>query len=188
MAEFGPVLWMFFIFFLIPFLDLISFASAVGTVMMMADFGARGASGCMKGTDACNYAQSMNTQLGAFLQFSKATASPGMTVQVNVTQVGATTPTTTYTLGGGTSPATANANANTPYSTSVTAYPTDSENPTNATTTYTYQYLVTASYKVMPLLNFAGVGLLKDIPCLGQPVIVKYTGTSNVEHPEGLNQ
>jgi hypothetical protein len=180
-AEFGPVLWLFLILIVIPFLDLISFATAVGTVMMMADFGAKQASGAMKGTDAYNSAQAMNSQLGAFLAFSKCSASPGITVQVQITKIGSATPTQSYALS-----AAANVNAYTPYS--ATPYPTDSENPTNATTTYTYQYLVTATYQVMPLFNFGGIPWLKTVPALGSPVTVTYTGTSNVEHPEGLNQ
>src|SRR5262249_11927279 len=73
LAEFGPVMWMFLILFVIPLIDLISFGSAMGTIMYVASFGARQAAGAMTFTDAKSLVSNMEVQMTPFLKFAKTT-------------------------------------------------------------------------------------------------------------------
>ncbi|HEY9793044.1 MAG TPA: hypothetical protein V6D22_21760 [Candidatus Obscuribacterales bacterium] len=189
LAEFGPVLWMFLILFVIPFLDLISFGSAMGTIMYVASSGARAAAGAMTFTDAQKSVAAMEAQMKPFLAFAKTTpitkgANGGFSASASgISVVVAVTP-----VDGSSAP------GSSPYSKpgnipNTTPDPNDANPPKYNTTNCVYQYVVTCSYDVLPLFNFQSTPLpvLQSVPLLGQPVPVVYSATSSVEHPEGLN-
>ncbi len=53
---------------------------------------------------------------------------------------------------------------------------------------YLYFYRTTARFEVLPIFNFAGSPFgLGEVPGLGKPVLLQYTSSANIEHPEGLN-
>jgi hypothetical protein len=189
LAEFGPVLWMFLILFVIPFLDLISFGTAMGTIMYVASFGARTAAGAMTYTDAKNMVGGMEQQMKPFLAFAKTTPiSKGANGQFSASTSGVSVLVAVTPVDGSAGP------GQSPYSQpgnipNTTPDPNDANPPQYNTNNCVYQYVVTCSYNVLPLFNFNAVPIpvLRDVPLLGQPVPVVYSATSSVEHPEGLN-
>ncbi len=179
LAEFGPALCIFFIFILIPLLDLLSFVSGVGTAMLVANWSARQAGPCNTFTEAQASILQTENSLVNFRKFAlmKPTApgaTSGLSVRVLVTPV---------VGGAGESFDSPGAIPNTP--------PTDQtvpNVPAKNTMNCVYQYVVTSAYDVSPLFNFGGMPFLQDVPALGKPVPVVFTSTASVEHPEGLNQ
>jgi hypothetical protein len=177
-AEFGPVLWMFLILFVVPLLDLVSFACAVGTIMYVANFGARTAGGAETFSAAKTQVMSMETRMLPFIKFAKSTPTSGGPSGITVLVV--VTPT-----GGGSGPAPFTTPGSIPNSTPDPAFP-NAQSQYN-TENSVYQYLVTCSYNVMPMFNGSGIPIIKNIPVIGKPVPVTYTATAPVEHVEGLN-
>jgi hypothetical protein len=187
MAEFGPVLWMFLVLFVIPLLDLISFGSAVGTVMYVATMGAHQAGGCSTYTDAIARCNALEVQCRPFLKMAKttpinaagATVANGISVAVVVTPLDGSAGPPPYNapgVGGGKIP-------------NTTPDPSDPNPPAQYNTSNcVYNYIVTCRYSVMPIFNFYGTPLLKNVPMLGKPVPVTYAATAPVEHPDGLNE
>ena len=179
LAEFGPALWLFFLFIVFPFIDLISFGMGVASAMLIANMSARQAASASTFTEARQSVDATLAQLANWQRFSKMTpqaGSPtGADLMVMVTPVkGGPTQMFAYP-GGGSIP-------NSP--------PDDPNNPTAPqvnTANSVYQYVVTSKWDVSPMLNFNGNPWLGNIPALGAPVPVQYSATASVEHPDGLN-
>lgn len=178
LSEFGPSLWLFLIFILIPMFDLISFGCGVGTVMLLADWSARQAATCQTFTEAKASVLKTEEGLANFRKFALMTPSNGATSGVSIRV------TVTPIAGGngesfdnpGTIPNQPPADPNVPNV------------PPKNTMNCVYQYVVTSSYDVAPLFNFCSTPFLKDVPALGKAVPVVFTSTASVEHPDGLNQ
>jgi hypothetical protein len=171
-------MWLFLVAIVLPFLDMISFASAVGTVMLMSTMSSRQCAGAATFSAARQNAQNTEGQLVPFLKFAKATpafGTTGMQVEVLVT------------------PADPNAGLSTqgPFSTPGNI-PNGDPNRADAnqynSSTCIYQYLVTSKYNIMPLFNFAGSPMFAGIPAVGAPVPVSFMSTATVEHVDGLNR
>jgi hypothetical protein len=183
LAEFGPVLWLFLLLFLIPFFDLISFGTAVGAIMYTANMGARAASGAATFSDALNDVKNLDAACQPFLKMAccvptAGAGQPGTKVVCVVAPMDGSSGPAPFTgpgAGGSMIPVT------TPDVNS-TAVPAQFN-----TTNCIYQYVVTSSYQVMPIFNFSATNILHNIPALGSPVTVQYSATSTVDHPEGLN-
>ena len=171
-AEFGPALWIFFFIFIIPLVDLMSFMWGVGTVMMVANLGARKACGANTYTNAIAQVNGTEVDLANFRSYASVVPSNGAQrgVVLNVlaynTSTGASGPVTTY------SPP-----------------PVAGKIPVDRATldTTLYHYQVIASYDVQPIFNFKGMPFFSTIPGLGSAVPITFSSSVNVEHPEGLN-
>lgn len=180
LAEFGPVLWLFLIFFVIPLLDLLSFLTGAGSVMLMSNWGVRQAASTMTFTQAQASVLETEQRLLPFLKFAKAVPSGGgangCTIRVLVTPIDdATTapPGSPYSAPGtipNSPPSAANPNV-----------------PVHNTGNCVYQYVATSAFDVLPLFNFSGTPFLNGVPGLGQAVPVTFSTTATVEHPDGLN-
>jgi hypothetical protein len=171
-AEFGPTLWIFFIIFILPLVDLMSFMWGVGTVMMVADLGARKACGAMKYSDAIKIVNGTEADLANFRSYANVVPSNGATHGVTVNIIGY--PTATGATG------------------AVTRYappPVKGRIPVDRTTldATIYHYQVVAAYDVMPIFNFKGMPFFSTIPGLGAAIPITFSSSVNVEHPEGLN-
>src|SRR5438105_1223395 len=89
LAEFGPVLWLFLLIFLLPFVDLISFGTAIGTVMFMSAMGAHQVAGAATWGDGLRTLSQVEALGGPFLAFSlsKPIGPTGLKLAVLVTPV-----------------------------------------------------------------------------------------------------
>jgi hypothetical protein len=163
LAEFGPVMWVFCLFIMIPLLDATSFLWGVATVMLAANAGARDAACAQTFTDAKAAVADANKRADAFRCFAKVTPSAGsgdgMTLICLVTDVSG------------------NSGAPTVFAPGSVV----------DTTTKSYHYCCNAAFDVMPLFNFGGATLFDNVPGLGKPVPVTFSATASVEHPEGLS-
>lgn len=170
-AEFGPAMYVFFIIIALPLIDLATFMWGVGTVMMVANLGARKACGANTYTDAMAAVAGTEKDLSNFFSYScvvPTTPPSGVTLNVIAykTATGPTGAVTTFKP-----PPVAN------------RIPVD-----RATLDATmYEYQVVAAYNVQPLFNFNGLPFFGGVPGLGAPVPITFSSTVNVEHPEGLN-
>lgn len=179
LAEFGPAIWLFFLFIVFPFIDLISFGMGVASAMLIANMSARQCASASTFTEARQSVDQTLAQLGNWQAFSKMTpngSATGADLMVMITPVkGGATQMFAYPAGAGSIP-------NSP--------PDDPNNPTTPqvnTANSVYQYVVTSKWNVSPMLNFNGNPMLGGIPAIGAPVPVQYSATASVEHPDGLN-
>lgn len=178
LAETGPALWIFMLFIVLPFIDLISFAMGVSTVMFVSNWGARQAGPCNNFTDAKASVQQTEDGLKNFRNFAKMSptngGASGVEIKVQVSSISGSKK-EDYTF---------EQRTNIPN-----LPPTDASNPIDPpvnTGNSVYQYVVTGAYDVSPLFNFSVLPFLKDVPALGKPVPVTYISAATVEHPEGL--
>lgn len=178
LSEFGPALWVFLIFIVIPLLDLVSFGSGVGTVMLMSNWASRQAAACNTFTEAKQSVAQTEDQLKSFRKFAAMTPTNGTPSGVSIKVV-----VTPLNGSGGQSFDDPGNIPNKPPRNQVN--PND---PPMNTMNCVYQYVVTSSYDVAPLFNFSGTPFLRDVPALGKAVPVVFTTTASVEHPDGLNQ
>lgn len=169
LAEFGPVLWVFFLLIVFPLIDLFSFLWAVATVMLIANVAARDAGAAQTFSQAENQVLQRAGEFGNFRGFAKMTPAAGTTDGVNVVCLVT--------------------EAQTSSTAAPRVYRKGDRVPTSAAdlTDNVYQYAVNAEYDVMPLFNLAGVPFVADVPGLGRPVPIKFTAMAAVEHPDGLN-
>lgn len=170
-AEFGPALWIFFLLFIIPVVDLASFMWGVGTVMLVANMSARQAAGARTFSEAINLVNKTEDEMASFRNFAlivpSAGAARGVKLQVIANPI----------AGGNTAP--------TVYAPPPAPNRIPVDRGTLENTLYHYQ--VIASYDVQPLMNFNGLPIFNDVPGLGKPVPVSFDSTVSVERPEGLN-
>lgn len=178
LAEFGPSLWLFLLFVLLPLLDLLSFCSGVGTTILLSNWSVRQAAACNTFREAQASVRQTEDSLRSFRNFAYMAPSNGATSGVSIRVV------VTPIAGGtgqsfdqpGTIPNQPPADPNIPNV------------PPMNTLNCVYQYVVTAAYDVSPLFNFRGAPFLSGVPALGRPVPITFTSTATVEHPDGLNQ
>jgi hypothetical protein len=166
-AEFGPVLFIFFVIVFFPLLGFFSFVDGVATIALAANAAARAAAPATTRKSAIEEMKNTGTQLiggggkkaplAAFANLSPADNS-GLTLQILVTN----------------NDGSQNGTAIGATDDVPTVVPPDGGPPAIDTDTRYYQYRVTARYTVGPLF----------IP---MQVPMEFNATSIVEHPEGLN-
>jgi Flp pilus assembly protein TadG len=166
-AEFVPVLYILFIVFLMPLLDLgCTFVAGAIQYLATNDVAAKAAT-------QGDYASALNTMTNEAYQFQGS----GLAQFVHLSPAGGYTgcgddlyvlSTDTGTGAGTASP------ANQPL-----------VQPIN-TKTNMYELSVRSQYSVSPLINLSAVPVLGSIPGLGQPMVFVFNANRPVEHPGGL--
>lgn len=172
-AELVPALFILLFVLFFPFIDLISFISAVITVNSVAQITARSAARATTFSEAERVtAQTAEhvAQLGRFY-FNKPIGgvnNKGVTLLVEVHRI--------------------------PHGTDApvqitTIEPSKSQRIEIDRSKYIYFYRTIAKFEVLPIFNFAGSPTgLSEIAGLGKPVLLQYSSSATIEHPEGLNE
>lgn len=168
-AEFGPALFVFFLFILFPLVNLIAMGTGAATVYLTAKQTA------VKAADSTTFGQGLlaaedrayEIESGGFGDFSKMNPIGGFNGSgVDIYVIETNIATNVSTRNG----------PNTPFVT----------NPVN-TDTYLYSYESVATFEIGPFMEMGGVPFIGNIPGIGVPAQLTYTASENVEHPEGLS-
>lgn len=164
LAEFGPVLAIFFFAFLFPFISLLSYLSGVASIVFCASTAARAAGSATTYSQARTNMQNLENDLvlnGPFGRFSGArptSGTRGMSLQVIETR---STNGNQTTFPGALTAGTLSANLQTGE--------------------FLYTYQVSADYTLQPLFWPNGaLGITIPLPRF------TYRGTAIAEHPDGL--
>lgn len=162
LAEFGPVLFVFFIMIFVPLLDIISFTSGVATIALAANHAARQAGSATTRSQASTNMQNAGMQVigGPLGAFAKITPKNSSGLTLNVLQI--------------------------PINGTPTNYPAGQTPTSTQLNSNIYEYQVVASYGVSPILSFNGSGPFGNVPGLGKPATISFTSAAMVEHPDGL--
>lgn len=169
-AEFGPVLFVFFLIILFPLINLIMFAAGIGTAYLAAKQAASRASTQSTFTEALTVVQQESTYFvsSGFGQFAKlrpvgGAGGSGMDLSVVATP---------YPGPGSSTESTVN-----------TPMPSAADPDAN-----TYEYKVTATFDIGPFTDLSAVPWIGGVPGLGPPARMNFVATGSAEFPEGLNQ
>ncbi len=166
-AEFAPVLFIFFLVILFPLINLIGFATSSATVLMIARQSASIAGSSTTWQDALAGMQQeatkmQNSGFGKFANIQPLGGYNASGVDMYIA--------TTSLSSGGTTYGTAN---------SGLGAPADTQNNI-------YEYQIRAKFTINPWLNMSGMPFIGSVPIVGKPADCAYNANSNVEHPEGL--
>lgn len=168
MAEFGPALFVFFLFILFPLINLIALGTGAATVYLVAKQAASkaGSSATFGQALVASEARAYEIESGGFGKFAKLYPVGGFNgsgVDLFITETNIATNVSTQS------------GPNTPFVT----------NPVN-TDNNLYSYDAVATYNVGPFMEMGGIPFIGSIPGIGSAVQLTYTASENVEHPEGL--
>lgn len=169
LAEFGPVLFIFFMIILFPMLDLIGFGCAMTSMAFIA-------SQCVaKAGQATTY----SAALSQAAQEAQRLQASGFATIGNLKPVGGF-------LDSGVNLYVHESEVN---STNTKTYGPNTvmTGPIN-TTKNVYQYAATFNCDVSPFASLSAVPFLKDIPGVGKPARMNYTARKTIEYPQGLTQ
>lgn len=166
-AEFAPVLFIFFLVILFPLINLIGFATSSATVLMITRQSASVAGSSTTWQEALTSMEQETTKLrnsgfGKFANITPVGGYNGCGADMYVAATGLSSGNTTYStknngLGG----------------------------PAN-TQDNIYEYQIRTSFMINPWLNMSGMPFIGSVPIVGKPAGCAYIANSNVEHPEGL--
>lgn len=166
-AEFAPVLFIFFLVVLFPLINLIGFATSSATVLMITRQAASVAGSSTTWQEALN----------GMDQETKKLRNSGFGKFANITPLGGYNScgadmyiATTNLSTGGTTYATKN---------SGLGGPADTQNNI-------YEYQIRTQFTINPWLNMSGMPFIGSVPIVGKPANCAYIANSNAEHPEGL--
>jgi len=167
LAEFGPALFVFFLFILFPLIDLLGIATGFATVNFIAGQAASSASVSSDYDAALSSALSKTQALagGGFGAFAKLVPNggynnSGLNLWVNRTNV-------------------QNGQADVCGPNKYCPTPVDSAS-------YVYEYSAHVRFNVGPFINLSGMPWIGTIPGLGRPVSVLYVSQKNAEFPDGI--
>lgn len=167
MAEFAPVLFVFFMIILFPLINLIGVGTGVATVALITSQAASMAGDSATLGDALTAMENTSTNLASsgFGKFAHLKAvggsnNTGCDLYVVVTDISNNA---AYSFGPNTS------------------FP----NPVDDTQCL-YEYRVRSTFDVGPFLNLSGVPGFGGVPGLGVPARIAWSNEKNVEHPEGI--
>lgn len=167
LAEFAPVLFVFFLFILFPLINLVGFGAGNATVQFATR---HAATACATAVTYPGALSTMQTEINrvassGFGKFAKLKANGGYNncgadLYLVVTDVN-TNVVKTY-------------GPNTP--------------PPNATQSSSelYEYRVQTRFDVSPWLNMSGIPFIGNVPVIGKTVTIVATCDRNAEHPEGF--
>lgn len=166
-AEFAPVLFIFFLVILFPLINLIGFATSSATVYMITRQAASIAGSSTTWQDAVKGMEQETTKwknsgFGAFANITPIGGSSGTGADLYIAATNLSSNVTTY------SPA--NSGLGTP-----------ADNQNNI-----YEYQIRTKFQINPWLNMSGMPFIGSVPIVGKPAGCSYSANSNVEHPEGL--
>lgn len=174
LAEFGPVLFVFFILILLPLANLIFYSIGVVGTQYLVSEAARAAS-------AADTRAKANT---AMSDKARACLGTGILMIAKVRPVGgfAGQGCTLYCkkipLGGG-NPATFDL-------TNVMPVADRPDTGTNANN-FLYEYTISGQYQVFPLIDMSPVPLVGSIPAVAGPSTVTFAVSNSVENPKALD-
>jgi len=170
MSEFATCLLVFFLFALFPMINLIMFAAASGTAMLITRNAVAAAATSGNYGLALNAMQKSvtNDLSGGFAKFAKITANGGYSscgadLYIVSTTTGASGTTTVSTK-----------------DTALTSAPDASGNTI-------YEYRVATSFTIQPFVNLASVPFIANVPAIGASVPFNGNAERVVEEPTGLN-
>ncbi|HNB23512.1 MAG TPA: hypothetical protein PKZ32_13910 [Candidatus Melainabacteria bacterium] len=167
-AEFAPVLFIFFMMILFPLINLIGYGTACATVQFIGTNCATAAQNASSFGDALNSVESMskglvNSGFGKFANLSPQGGYKGCGVDVYLIEID-------YS----------NNNRLTYGPNTGLPHPYDS--------TKIYEYQTRCNFQVNPFLNLAGVPGIGSVPIIGKPTAMASNSCRSSEHPEGLDQ
>lgn len=166
-AEFGPVLFVFFFFALFPALDLMAVAVGTASISLAARQGASAAaSSADYGTGLTAMERELtnvkNSGFGHFLNIRPVAGYNSCGGDLWIEQTDINTKVLQY----------CGPNKKAPT-------PIDTDNNI-------YEYACPAVFQIGPLCNLGAIPFIGSVPGLGPPAQVKYVATVSVEYPTGL--
>lgn len=166
-AEFAPVLFIFFLVILFPLINLIGFATSSATVLMITRQAASIAGSSTTWQDALNGMDQeikkwKNSGFGKFANITPLGGYNGSGADMYIAS--------TNLSSGGTTYGTKN---------SGLGGPADTQNNI-------YEYQIRTQFTINPWLNMSGMPFIGSVPIVGKPANCAYVANSNAEHPEGL--
>ncbi len=166
-AEFAPVLFIFFMMILFPLINLIGYATACATVSFIGTNCAQAAQNSSSFGDALSSVQTMSNNLlnsgfGKFANLKPVGGYNNCGVDLYLIEIDYTN------------------------NTRVTHGP-NTGLPTPYDSAKIYEYQARCNYQIMPFLNLSGVPGIGSVPIVGQPSAMAYNSCRSSEHPEGLN-
>jgi hypothetical protein len=166
-AEFAPVLFIFFMMILFPLINLIGYATACATVSFIGTNCAQAAQNASSYGDALKAVETMSNNLlnsgfGKFANLKPVGGYNGCGVDVYLIEIDYTN------------------------NTRVTHGPT-TPLPGTYDSAKIYEYQARCNYQIMPFLNLSGVPGIGSVPIVGKPSAMAYNSCRSSEHPEGLN-
>jgi hypothetical protein len=166
-AEFGPALFIFLLFAVFPFINLLALATATGTVALIATEAAGAAARSTSYPDALTAVQAKTVSLtqSGFGRFARLLPQGGIggcgaDLYVIQTRVGT--------------------NQTQTYGPNTTVPP-----PIDATNNV-YEYNVKVTYQMVPFVNLSAVPFIGNVPGLGKNTTLTWNVQRAVEYPTGL--
>jgi hypothetical protein len=166
-AEFAPVLFIFFLVILFPLINLIGFATSSATVLMITRQSASIAGASTTWQDAVAGMEQETTKwknsgFGKFANITPVGGANGCGADLYIAQTNLSSGNTTYGS-----------------KNSGLGAPADTQNNI-------FEYQIRTQFRINPWLNMSGMPFIGSVPIVGQPANCAYIANSNVEHPEGL--
>lgn len=167
MAEFAPVLFVFFLFVLFPLINLVGFAAGNATVQFATRHAATACATSVTYSGALSTMQQeinrvVNSGFGKFakLKANGGYQNCGADLYLVVTNI--------------------NTNAVTRHGPN-TPPPNAVQNSSEL-----YEYRVVTRFDIAPWLNMSGIPFIGNVPIVGKTVTMTATCDRNAEHPEGF--
>jgi hypothetical protein len=166
-AEFAPVLFIFFMMILFPLINLIGYGTACATVGFIGTNCAQAAQNASSFGDALNAVETMSNNLlnsgfGRFANLKPVGGYKGCGVDLYLIEID-------YT------------------NNNRVTYGPNTGLPSNYDSAKIYEYQARCNYQIMPFLNLSGVPGIGSVPIVGKPSAMAYNSCRSSEHPEGLN-
>lgn len=166
-AEFAPVLFIFFMMILFPLINLIGYGTACATVQFIGTNCASAAQNAASFGDALSAVETMSNGLcssgfGKFANLSPQGGYKGCGVDVYLIEID-------YS----------NNNRQTYGPNTGLPHPYDSSK--------IYEYQTRCNFQINPFLNLSGVPGIGSVPIVGKPSFMASNSCRSSEHPEGLN-
>ncbi|MBC8000358.1 MAG: hypothetical protein IAF58_20545 [Leptolyngbya sp.] len=167
-AEFAPVLFIFFMMVLFPLINLIGYGTAVATVFFIGTNCAQAAETATSYPDALSsmHATALKLMNSGFGKFARL--SPGGGGGYN--NCGADL----YVID-------IDYSTNTRVVSAANMQPAFTYEPNHI-----YEFQVVCNYQINPFLNLAGVPGIGSVPIVGKPCNTSFSSCRNAEHPEGV--
>jgi hypothetical protein len=166
-AEFAPVLFIFFMMVLFPLINLIGYGTACATVQFIGTNCATAAQNAASYNDALSAVENMAKGLtgsgfGKFANLSPKGGYKNCGVDLYVIEID-------YS----------NNNRQT--------YGPNTELPHAYDSSKIYEYQARCNFQINPFLNLSGVPGIGSVPIVGQPSAMASNACRSAEHPEGLS-
>lgn len=166
-AEFAPVLFIFFMMILFPLINLIGYATACATVSFIGTNCAQAAQNASSYADALNAVETMsknltNSGFGRFANLQAVGGYKGCGVDLYLIEID-------Y------------------INNNRIVHGPNTGLPTPYDSSRIYEYQARCNFLINPFLNLSGVPGIGSVPIVGKPSAMASNCCRNAEHPEGLN-